>query len=107
MGLGTGVVIVIISMLVLSLIHGLLYPIQNMYINHYLSNKNRSGILSFQSLFQSCVKGVAILAIGALADRMGLTKAILFSGILPILTGVLWMVTFAERKELKVEDISQ
>ena len=102
MGLGRGVIVVLLAMLVQSLLHGLMYPAQNMYINPHLPNEYRSGILSLQSLLRSCVNGVAVMITGALAEGLGLVPAILIIGLLPLIIILLQIVRLFQDNEQRI-----
>jgi len=94
----SNVVLVIGTMMFQSVIHGVLFPTQSIYINAHINNENRSGLLSFQSLVLSIFKSGITLVVGIIADLKGLQVGLLSVCIFSLILIVGWTIRYTKAK---------
>ena len=94
----SNIILVIGTMVCQSLIHGLLFPTQSIYINQHIENENRSGLLSFQSLVLSIFRSAMTLVVGIIADLKGLQAGLLSVCIFSLLLIIGWVIKYTKTK---------
>lgn len=98
MATSSSIVLVISTMVFQSIIHGILFPTQSIYINQHIKNENRSGLLSFQSLVLSIFRSIMTLVVGAIADLKGLQAGLLSVCIFSLLLIIGWVIKYSKTK---------
>ncbi len=106
MCLSKSLIVVISAMATQSFLHGVLFPLQSIYVNNRISNDNRSGILSLQSLIQSIFKAIILFIVGILADMHSLALSLLSISVIGVILVFIRIIeSIKATKNSKIEDI--